>query len=172
MCAKGKKRNRARKTRYSIPKSRRKGANKMSLEEKAKLPKVRIKRHVNTWTHEKYLAYHKEYYQQHKERINAQCLEWEHKHIERKRAKLKRYRANHFGIGKEIHRRYKQRNPEKYKCHYLAAKYPMADKCSKCGSTSKLQRHHEDYSKPEVFITVCQECHNLITLTNRGLVKY
>lgn len=40
-----------------------------------------------------------------------------------------------------------------------AANYPRADHCELCGSQTKLEAHHFDYSKPFEFITLCEACH-------------
>ncbi len=34
-----------------------------------------------------------------------------------------------------------------------------AEKCVKCGETKNLQRHHEDYRKPQEVVILCQICH-------------
>lgn len=33
------------------------------------------------------------------------------------------------------------------------------EKCSECGSTDSLERHHPDYSKPEEVLILCKKCH-------------
>lgn len=33
------------------------------------------------------------------------------------------------------------------------------DNCSKCDSTTQIEAHHEDYTKPEDIIWLCQSCH-------------
>ena len=36
------------------------------------------------------------------------------------------------------------------------------ENCSVCGrKTDKLERHHSNYDKPEVFIWLCPQCHRL-----------
>jgi len=34
-----------------------------------------------------------------------------------------------------------------------------ATQCEKCGSTERLQRHHEDYREPMNVVILCQTCH-------------
>lgn len=36
--------------------------------------------------------------------------------------------------------------------------------CQQCGSTSNLNRHHPDYSKPYEVIILCSKCHNRLHL--------
>jgi len=39
-----------------------------------------------------------------------------------------------------------------------AERNPKLDKCSHCGSTDKLTRHHISY-QPNRWITLCDDCH-------------
>jgi hypothetical protein len=41
----------------------------------------------------------------------------------------------------------------------LQGKLKRADCCSKCGSKTKIQGHHPDYSKPLFVIWLCYSCH-------------
>jgi hypothetical protein len=43
---------------------------------------------------------------------------------------------------------------------YRAHRVPLAPKCAKCGSIKNLERHHEQYENPEIFITLCKTCHS------------
>lgn len=40
------------------------------------------------------------------------------------------------------------------------------ERCSKCGSTDLLDRHHPDYSKPEEVEILCRHCHRLEDATD------
>jgi len=59
-------------------------------------------------------------------------------------------------------KKWRQKNLEKSNAGFAArrAKIPLKDHCEKCGTKEKrLIRHHEDYSKPLEFLTVCCQCH-------------
>ena len=59
-----------------------------------------------------------------------------------------------------------ENSKKKYQARKLAYKnYKLGDvvKCDLCYiPTKNIQRHHEDYSKPEVFMLVCTKCHGFI----------
>lgn len=42
------------------------------------------------------------------------------------------------------------------------------DPCSNCGSSLNLQFHHPDYNKPEVYMSICKDCH----LKEHDLIGY
>lgn len=56
--------------------------------------------------------------------------------------------------------------PEKYKARndihnaVLLGKVLVPEKCQDCGNKTKLQAHHEDYSKPLDVKWLCIKCHN------------
>jgi len=37
--------------------------------------------------------------------------------------------------------------------------FPVIQPCEECGTTERVQRHHEDYEKPEEVRFLCQSCH-------------
>lgn len=66
-------------------------------------------------------------------------------------------------------RRWRKKNPEKHKAHYVVAnamrhgRIKKPKKCQRCGvPTAKLDKHHQDYSKPLEVIFVCKPCHGII----------
>ena len=63
---------------------------------------------------------------------------------------------------KEYSLKFRQNNPEKDKAWHKTRKHKIGSECSKCGSKETLQKHHPDYNKPLVFVTVCLKCHWLI----------
>ncbi len=62
---------------------------------------------------------------------------------------------------------WKSRNREKHHAHTRVCKAVKSgvlikpDKCSKCNKTTKVQAHHEDYSKRLDVIWLCISCHEL-----------
>lgn len=68
-------------------------------------------------------------------------------------------------IIKEAAINYKKNNRLKVKAHnrigYLVKKGLLSrpDNCEICSSTSNIEGHHFDYSKPEVVLWVCKSCH-------------
>lgn len=48
---------------------------------------------------------------------------------------------------------------EKHKVRIKCRKLSLKNTCEICGSNDKLERHHPDYNKPFVFMTLCQKCH-------------
>lgn len=54
---------------------------------------------------------------------------------------------------------YARANPDKIKAHRAIHYQRPGPKCESCGSTINLQKHHPDYSKPTLFITLCSSCH-------------
>jgi hypothetical protein len=56
------------------------------------------------------------------------------------------------------------RSPEKYKARTAVGNAVrdgrlVKQPCSDCGSTLRVQAHHEDYSKPLEVVWVCSDCH-------------
>jgi len=77
------------------------------------------------------------------------------------------YKNKEIVIKKQItYKRFKYLSDKRFKkiddirknaCHNI----PLKDKkCNVCGTTSDLQRHHEDYSRPLEIIILCRKCHN------------
>lgn len=60
----------------------------------------------------------------------------------------------------EYLREYRRKNPEKYKAHQAVA-YRLKNPgvCSKCDSTSHVEAHHDDYTKPLDVRWLCAACH-------------
>lgn len=61
-------------------------------------------------------------------------------------------------------------DPEKYDrkkrhAHNIAQKLPINRLCELCPDNDKqfaTDRHHPDYNYPEIFVSVCSECHSWI----------
>jgi hypothetical protein len=115
------------------------------------------------------LEYQKEYYKTHKEQCREAIKRWCRAHVDRirkqKRARLTVFRQNH----PNYYRRYLPRLKEKYRidkeyrqkerARSNAHSIALENKCERCGSTANLERHHDDYSYPLKFTTLCISCH-------------
>ncbi len=63
--------------------------------------------------------------------------------------------------------KYRKENPEKYKATMAVSNAKRSGKiveqpCSVCGSTERLEAHHEDYSKPLEIKWLCSACHHAV----------
>lgn len=82
-------------------------------------------------------------------------------------ARLAKYRKTESGaertriaINKSIEKHWeKQKARLKVKCAILSGKLLKPTCCSKCGAETKIEGHHEDYTKPLEVIWVCRSCH-------------
>jgi hypothetical protein len=60
---------------------------------------------------------------------------------------------------------YLERHPMVYAAHVITrnavrdGKLIPADSCSSCGSTKKIESHHNDYTKPLDVQWLCEQCH-------------
>ena len=64
---------------------------------------------------------------------------------------------------REFMKDYRIKHPEIVRANKSAYRdLPIADCCEICGSTENLQRHHPDYSLPDVVLTICSSCHKRI----------
>lgn len=77
------------------------------------------------------------------------------------------------GLHKETHlaalrrRRWYERHGEKQRCRVMTnwliktGKLVLdLSKCSKCGVACRAEKHHPDYSKPELVVPLCGMCHH------------
>ena len=73
----------------------------------------------------------------------------------------KKFAKNHREIMNQRSKRYYANHPKQLVTRKLVMmkKLPMGNKCEVCNATEKLVRHHPDYSKPYLTITLCQTCH-------------
>jgi len=105
---------------------------------------------------------HKEYHKEYKERNKKHILPQMRKHF-------KLLYLEHRQRYIDNARSYRKHNPEKKRAHNKVKRQPTDSKCSNCGSTEFLVRHHPDYSLPNFFITLCSSCHRKYHV--RGLGK-
>lgn len=68
-----------------------------------------------------------------------------------------------------VKKEWRSRNLEKGRAHTAAQKIPLPDACQQCGASSKLHRHHPDYTKPLLVEFLCPACHGRVHREARGL---
>jgi hypothetical protein len=81
---------------------------------------------------------------------------------EKQRLWAREWRRNNpekYHKGSELAKRWQHNNIEKHRAQEYARKVPISSNCFKCGSTTQLERHHPDYSKPLEIVTLCDSCH-------------
>ena len=135
--------------------------------------------------HKKWVAEHPKYYtewaEKNREKIREQTRQRHAKMSpEKKRLKRQRYKKAHPDKIREYKRkwwaknkakppkpqvdprerfrRYNKRHPDKRNARSRASEIPLGPKCSLCGSTANLQRHHISYEN-DVIVTLCRDCH-------------
>jgi len=109
---------------------------------------------------EKYNADARAYYKLHQnERIKslrAYRLSHHRERYEDNKLAYLRHHREHLDYA----RTYSLAHPEKIKAKSLARYHiPLENTCRVCGSSTDLQRHHFDYSKPLEVVTMCRTCH-------------
>lgn len=86
------------------------------------------------------------------------------KNIEKAREKRllheRKVRQDNPEKARDYWRKYYQRNRKKVLARDISKReVPLGNRCEICGSTENLERHHIDYDKPELVVTLCRECH-------------
>jgi len=107
-----------------------------------------------------------------KDGLQSQCKrckveskrEWRYKNPEKRMEILRRWKDKNPDKVKEQRKRYNQRYPKKIKAYQFISnnKLELAKECELCGNTENLEHHHPDYDYPEIYVTVCKECHTWI----------
>ena len=75
------------------------------------------------------------------------------------------------------HANYRQRFPMKYAAHVVTrnairdGKLIPATSCSVCGSTEKIEGHHDDYTKPLEVRWLCEKCHKAWHRSNKPIYE-
>lgn len=86
--------------------------------------------------------------------------EWYKNHPGKAKLYRQRWLAKHPGNDIVARMKYRRNNSVKERVMLEALRHiPLKPNCEVCGSTEKLQRHHDDYSKPFEVMTLCQRCH-------------
>ena len=68
---------------------------------------------------------------------------------------------------KDYYKSYDKRNTLLVKARRLAKKIPLKKRCEICKGKESLERHHWDYNKPLVVVTLCKRCHSIIHHKNK-----
>lgn len=93
----------------------------------------------------------------------ATSPEWRVKELRRCREKSAKARANGTAspVKPETSKRWRERNPEKYRAHCIVNNAVRTGKLEKkrCWCGKKAQAHHADYSKPLEVEWLCHEHH-------------
>ena len=105
----------------------------------------------------------KRYWANNKEKFRERAR----RHAKKRREKYKRT-SEQLVKERIYNRKYKIKNKEKLKTHYLVlkalkeGKLIKPKKCEKCKKIGEVHGHHENYNKPYDVIWLCRECHGFI----------
>jgi hypothetical protein len=118
---------------------------------------------------EKYRERNRIFTSRYRNKNHEKCLNRERKRIETlKKSGL----YDQDGANRRL-MKWRQKHPEKNKCHYTIANALISGKMTKpgncmiCGKVSRIEGHHEDYSKPFQVIWVCGSCHRSLDKERR-----
>ncbi len=131
---------------------------------------------------EKQIKRHEDWVKYYEKKLATDPTFFERKHEEfdkRHPGRVKQYGKNHYNKNPQktidLVKEWRQSNLEKNNAGFAARRsgIPLKDHCEKCGTKEgKLERHHEDYSKPLEFLTICHKCHRKLhaKLRAKGVV--
>lgn len=95
--------------------------------------------------------------------------EWLAKERERCRLKQERYRKLGLAspVTQETRNRWAEKNKHKIKCEHAAHRaykrglIEKPKRCNRCKKKKRLEKHHEDYTKPLKVEWLCTKCHGI-----------
>lgn len=106
------------------------------------------------------------YYENHKQEILEKARKYrqtpEYKRKRREYEKRRRQRPEFKEKERIRNRKRWKTQPTRRAKTYVkkkGQKIPIHKQCEFCPSTGHLERHHPDYNYPDIFVTVCSECH-------------
>lgn len=112
------------------------------------------------------------YRQRHRDRVKAYKIRYHDEHPEQSRDRRRRLRAGDKSYI-QANREYRLANPEKTHARNLLqsavrhGKLLKSQFCQLCLVPTRLEGHHEDYSKPLEVVWLCRFCHASIEGTSR-----
>lgn len=86
---------------------------------------------------------------------------------DRKRAALPHRKA----LSASVQRSWRAEYPERVRAHNAAARadFKEPEFCEGCGLRKRLEKHHQDYSKPLLVVWLCKPCHAIADKIRRRL---
>jgi len=124
---------------------------------------------------EEKIAYRRQYYQKNRgeclkadkeryKRNQQPRIEYQRKYRNSNKNQVKDYRRTYYQehLEKTLQQQRERNNafPEKVRAGSIARRDTSLEcKCSICGSTENLERHHPDYDRPLDVVTLCRSCH-------------
>lgn len=114
---------------------------------------------------EKIRLKNKRYYEANKKSWKIYNSKWASNNREKLSNIAKNYRKTSLGknVYREIQRKYQKSNKLKVNARSKANRFFTNKKpCYICGSVRKVEKHHEDYTKPLLIKWVCISCHHNI----------
>lgn len=125
----------------------------------------------------KLLKKNKKYYNENWEELNVKHKQYQFKNRKILRFKHKISSKKQYNKNKEIinkkKKEWRQNNKEKEiaksvlsRMNFKSAKFciKVTNSCMKLAS----EKHHDDYSKPEEFVSVCKSCHSQLNLQRKA----
>jgi hypothetical protein len=100
----------------------------------------------------------------HKDHVRERQHQWFANHPDYR----KQWCAKHKLRMQQLRARWSKGNSLKIKAERQANRIGIASRCSNCGSTTSLVRHHPDYNLPKSFVTLCGLCHRQLHV---GILK-
>jgi len=111
--------------------------------------------------------YTKEYNKKYPERCSQRRKQHRQKNSVKIKAGIKSWRERHPEKSRQYNAKYRVHNKDKIATRRRTLALEKSgvlirpDRCSQCGVRSKIVAHHPDYSKPELVMWLCLDCHGL-----------
>ena len=133
---------------------------KPQIDRIKKLEDEKNKKHIHEYNQRDDVKKRKKEYSKSKRGREIQKL-WKKKNPVSARISRIKDQTTHKERRRLEQKKYSKRNPEKIFAHNQThrARLPLDKECTLCKSNKRLERHHPDYSKPLLIITLCKSCH-------------
>lgn len=119
-----------------------------------------------------------EYFKKYREENREYLLLYSKEYRKQNKEKIKKYKKGYNKTNtkeiQEYNNRRRENNPLRYKAYTIirdavrSGKIIKSDTCSKCDANTKIDGHHDDYSKPLEVVWLCRQCHVDIHIKNKG----